>query len=54
MKLVTYLQNGMERVGLLSGDGSAVRPLPCPDMNALIESGDLGRIAAQAGEELSL
>ena len=54
MKLVTYLQNGMERVGLLSGDGSAVRPLPCPDMNALIESGELGRIAAQAGEELSL
>ena len=54
MKLVTYLQNGMERVGLLSGDGSAVRPLPCPDMNTLIESGDLGRIAAQAGEELSL
>lgn len=52
MKLVTYLQEGTEHVGLLSGD--SVRPLPCPDMNTLIESGNLGQIAAQAGEEIPL
>lgn len=52
MKLVTYLHEGTERVGLLSGDG--VRPLPCPDMNTLIESGNLEQIAAQAGEEIPL
>lgn len=52
MKLVTYLQNGAERVGLL--DGAAVRPLPCPDMNTLIESGDLAGIAARAGEKVPL
>ncbi len=52
MKLVTYLQEGTERVGLLSGDN--IRPLPCPDMNTLIESGNLEQIAAQAGEEISL
>ena len=54
MKLVTYFHAGAERVGLLSADGAAVRPLPCPDMNALIESGDLAGIAARAGEEIPL
>lgn len=54
MKLVTYLQNGAERVGLLTPDGASVRPLPCRDMNALIESGDLAGIAAQAGEAVPL
>ena len=54
MKLVTYLHDGAERVGLLSGDGSVVRPLPCPDLNSLIESGDWERIAGQAGEETPL
>ena len=54
MKLVTYLQNGAERVGLLCPDGRSVRPLPCRDMNALIESGDLTGIAAGAGEALPL
>ena len=38
MKLVTYLQNGKEAVGVLSEDGTAVHPLPFPDMNALIEA----------------
>lgn len=38
MKLVTYLYNGREAVGVLSEDSAAVRPLPFPDMNALIEA----------------
>ena len=38
MKLVTYLHDGREAVGVLSEDGAAVRPLPFPDMNALIEA----------------
>ena len=38
MKLVTYLHNGKEAVGVLSEDGTAVHPLPFPDMNALIEA----------------
>ena len=54
MKLVTYLQDGRERVGILSPDGAAVRPLPCVDMNALIEGGDLAGAAARAGEAVPL
>lgn len=54
MKLVTYLQAGTEHAGLLSADGAAVRPLPCPDMNTLIESGDLEGITARAGEAIPL
>ena len=38
MKLVTYLHNGKEAVGVLSEDGTAVHPLPFPDMNALSEA----------------
>ena len=38
MKLITYLQNGKEAVGVLSVDGSVVRPLPFADMNTLIEA----------------
>ena len=38
MKLVTYLQNGKEAVGVLSVDGSVARPLPFADMNTLIEA----------------
>ena len=41
-------------MGLLSADGAAVHPLPCPDMNTLIESGDLADIAARAGEPIPL
>ena len=52
MKLVTYFQNGAEYAGLL--EGGAVRPLPCPDMNTLIESGNLAGIAAKAGEAIPL
>ena len=36
MKLVTYLHDGRESVGLLEAD--SVRPLPFADMNALIEA----------------
>lgn len=54
MKLVTYLQGAVERVGVLSPETGGVRPLPCPDMNALIESGDLAGAAARAGEEIPL
>lgn len=54
MKLVTYLQNGAEWVGLLTPDGASVRPLPCRDMNTLIESGDLANIAARAGAAVPL
>lgn len=54
MKLVTYLQDGTECVGLLSGDGASLRPLPCPDMNTLIESGELANIAARAGDAVPL
>ena len=38
MKLVTYLHNGKEAVGVLSEDGTAVHPLPFADMNTLIEA----------------
>ncbi|MBE6964120.1 MAG: fumarylacetoacetate hydrolase family protein [Ruminococcaceae bacterium] len=44
MKLVTYLENGAERPGILVADGTAVAPLPYPDMQALIE--DPSRIGA--------
>lgn len=38
MKLVTYLQNGRERPGVLTGDGTAVLPLPYPDLLAVVET----------------
>ena len=38
MKLVTYLYDGKEAVGVLSEDGVVVHPLPFADMNALIEA----------------
>ena len=37
MKLVSFLQDGRECVGVLSADETAVRPLPFADMNALME-----------------
>lgn len=54
MKLVTYLHDGRETVGLLAADG--VRPLPFADMNALIESprAQLDAAARAAGEALPL
>lgn len=56
MKLVTYLHNGREAVGLLDADGAAVRPLPFADMNALIEAprARLEEAAQAAAESLPL
>ncbi len=39
MKLITYIHDGAERVGVLTADGAAVRPLPFDSMQALIEAG---------------
>ena len=39
MKLVTYLEDGKEKVGALTADEAAVRPLPFADMTAAIEAG---------------
>lgn len=38
MKLVTYRENGAEKVGALTKDGTAILPLPVPNMNTLIET----------------
>ena len=38
MKLVTYRENGAEKVGAMTRDGSAILPLPVPNMNTLIET----------------
>lgn len=38
MKLVTFLHDNKESVGVLTKDGAAVRPLPFADMNALIQA----------------
>ena len=38
MKLVTFLHDNKEAVGVLTEDGAAVRPLPFADMNALIQA----------------
>lgn len=56
MKLVTYLHNGREAVGLLAPDGAAVRPFPFADMNALIEAPRtrLEEAALAAAESLPL
>lgn len=47
MKLVTYLENGIEKVGALTADETSVLPLPYADMNALIEI-PLQQLAADA------
>lgn len=39
MKLVTYLENGKEKVGALTADEKCVRALPFADMTAAIEAG---------------
>lgn len=52
MKLVTYLQNGKEQVGLLEGE--TVRPLPYDSMNALIETAAVKKLPSQAGESVPL
>lgn len=38
MKLITFLYDNKETVGVLTEDGAAVRPLPFDDMNALIQA----------------
>lgn len=55
MKLLTYRLDGAEAVGVLTGDGKAVLPLPYPDMNTLIETASLSdlRSAADAAERTS-
>ena len=40
MKLITFLQNEQERVGVLTADETAVLPLPYTDMLELIEAAD--------------
>ena len=54
MKLVTYRYHGTEAVGVL--DGSAVRPLPFADMNALIDAPKdaLEKAVREASESLPL
>lgn len=56
MKLVTYIHDNREAVGLLTPDGTAVRPLPFVNMNALIEAPrvQLEEAAQAAGEPLPL
>lgn len=56
MKLVTYIHDNREAVGLLTPDGTAVRPLPFVNMNALIEAPrvQLEEAAQAAGETLPL
>ncbi len=38
MKLITFLYDNKETVGVLTEDGAAVRPLPFANMNALIQA----------------
>ena len=49
MKLVTYLQNGQEAVGLLNAAGDGVLPLPFSDMTTLIESTSPDKLGTLAG-----
>ena len=46
MKLVTYRENGAEQVGALTKDGTALLPLPVPDMNTLIETMTLSQLSS--------
>ncbi len=52
MKLVTYLQDGAEKVGALTADEKALRPLPFGDMLAAIEAGVEALVPA--GDPVSL
>lgn len=56
MKLITYRLRGAEHVGALTADGTAVAPLPYPDMNTLIETASLEelRSAAAAAEPIPM
>ena len=46
MKLVTYRENGAEQVGALTKDGTAILPLPVPDMTTLIETMTLSQLSS--------
>ena len=46
MKLVTYRENGAEKVGALTKDGVAIVPLSVPDMNTLIETMPLSALSS--------
>ena len=48
MKLITYRLRGAEHVGALTADGTAVAPLPYPDMNTLIETASLEELRSVA------
>ena len=54
MKLVTYLENGTEKVGALTADEKAVRPLPFGDMVSAVEAGLDAVKAAPLGAEVPL
>ena len=54
MKLVTYLQDGKEKIGALTADEKAVRPLPFADMTAAIEAGLDAVKAAEQGPAVPL
>ena len=46
MKLVTYRENGAEKVGALTKDGADIVPLSVPDMNTLIETMPLSALSS--------
>lgn len=48
MKLITYRLRSAEHVGSLTADGTAVAPLPYPDMNTLIETASLEELRSVA------
>ena len=52
MKLITYRHQGAEHVGVLTAAEDAVLPLPCSDMNQLIETMQIPAVlsAANAAE----
>ncbi len=54
MKLVTYLEDGQEKVGTLTADEKAVRPLPYADMVSAVEAGLDAVNAAPLGAEVPL
>lgn len=55
MKLVTYLQHGRERPGVLTGDGAAVLPLPYPDLLTVIETpGEVWTAALERADPVPL
>ena len=54
MKLVTFLHDNKEAVGVLTEDGAAVRPLPFADMNALIQASREALLAAVKGAAATL